>query len=386
MTLFTLAARNISRDRARVMLTIVAGAVAVVAFVLLRTVLGAYHYYADRSATDTLVTRHRISSNIKLPKRLVDSVRQIPGVRAATYGSMVFGKNAAPPNRGMVALAVDAPSFLAVNDDISLPADEQARWIAARSGAIVGRRFAKLHGVSTGSTLTLSTKAGDHRLTIEGVYSGEAGQIDEGMLLLHWAYLNDTVPERDRDRVDRIVAGVDDPNRGREIGTAIDSTIGGTGTPVVTMSQKAMSLATLAEHSSILRAIDIASIILLSIVTLVLANTTAMGARERSGEYGALRAIGFSPKQVSALVVYEATLVGLLAGGVGALLAYPVVEIGMRRWLEDNAGRLTEFFHIQPAVLLAAPCATAVLGALAAIVPARRTAALRVVDVLRADH
>jgi putative ABC transport system permease protein len=386
MTLITLAARNMSRDRARVLLTILAGAVAVVAFVLLRTVLASYYFYADRAATDTLVTRHRISNQIRLPRRYADSVRQVPGVREATYGVLVMGKNGAPPNRGILALAVDAASFLTVYDAISLPADQKARWLSARTGAIAGRRFAVMHGLSVGSTVTLSTRAFDHQLTIEGIYTGDVGQIDEGMLLFHWAYYNDTVPDRERDLVGRIIARVDDGHRGGETANAINSTIGGSGTPTVTMSEKALSLATLAENSAILRAIDIASAVLLTMVALILANTTAMGARERATEYGVLRAIGFTPGQVSALVVYEATLVGLLAGAVGALVAYPVVEVGMRRWLEENSGRLTQFFHVQPLVLLAVPCATAMLGGLAAVLPARRAGALRVVDVLRADH
>jgi len=386
MTLFTLAARNMGRDKTRVALTIVAGAAAVVTFVLLRTVLASYYYYVDNAVNDRLITRHRISSSIRLPKRLIDNVRQTPGVGAATYGSVVFGKNAAPPNRGILALAVDAQSFLDVNDSISLPAEQKSRWLATRTGAVVGRRFATLHGLSVGGTVTLSTPAVDRKLTVEGIYTVTEGQLDESMLLLHWAYFNDTLPERDRDRVDRFVARIDDVGRSAQTASAIENSVNATGTPVVTMSEKAVALSGLSQHSTILRSIDVASIVLLTILTLILANTTAMGARERSSEYGVLRAIGFQPRQVSKLVVYEAALVGFLAGAIGAVLAYPVVEIGMRRWLEENTGRLTQFFHVPLGVLLLAPCLTALLGALASIVPARRAGSLRIVDVLRDDH
>jgi putative ABC transport system permease protein len=44
---------------------------------------------------------------------------------------------------------------------------------------------------------------------------------------------------------------------------------------------------------AILNAMDLASVLILGIVLLILGNTIAMGARERTGEYGIMRAIGF---------------------------------------------------------------------------------------------
>ncbi len=46
---------------------------------------------------------------------------------------------------------------------------------------------------------------------------------------------------------------------------------------------------------------DIVSVVILLIMMLILGNTIAMGVRERTSEYGVLRAIGFLPEHVAAL-------------------------------------------------------------------------------------
>ena len=61
--------------------------------------------------------------------------------------------------------------------------------------------------------------------------------------------------------------------------------------------------------SPILDAMQIVSFVILLIMMLILGNTIAMGVRERTHEYGVLRAIGFMPKHLSAFVVVEAVLV-----------------------------------------------------------------------------
>ena len=43
---------------------------------------------------------------------------------------------------------------------------------------------------------------------------------------------------------------------------------------------------------------------------LILGNTIAMGVRERTHEYGVLRAIGFLPRHIAALVLGEAATIG----------------------------------------------------------------------------
>src|SRR5690606_35213549 len=125
------------------------------------------------------------------------------------------------------------------------------------------------------------------------------------------------------------------------------------------------------------------SIVILLIMVLILGNTIAMGVRERTQEYGVLRAIGFLPKHLALFVLGEAVTIGALGGLIGLGLSYPVVEQGLGRFLEENMGGLFPYFRIAPETAVAAVVIAVVLGLIAAGAPAYRASKLDVVDSLR---
>lgn len=61
---------------------------------------------------------------------------------------------------------------------------------------------------------------------------------------------------------------------------------------------------------------------MVGIMCLVIANAISIGVRERRTEMAVLKVLGFQPRHVLALVLGEAILVGLLAGGMAAFLAW----------------------------------------------------------------
>src|SRR5262249_601092 len=61
---------------------------------------------------------------------------------------------------------------------------------------------------------------------------------------------------------------------------------------------------------------------MVAIMCLVIANAIGIGVRERRTEMAVLKVLGFQPRHVMALVLGEAVLVGLLAGGMAAFLSW----------------------------------------------------------------
>jgi putative ABC transport system permease protein len=135
--------------------------------------------------------------------------------------------------------------------------------------------------------------------------------------------------------------------------------------------------------SAVLKAVDVVSIVILAIMMLILGNTIAMGVRERTHEYGMLRAIGFLPKHLVMFVVGEAATVGLLGGIVGLVISYPIVEQGLGRFLEENMGAFFPYFRIDSKTPPIALVLSILLGILASIIPAYRASQLDVAASLR---
>ena len=69
MTLVGLAARNVLRNRFRAIMTVIGVAVAVVAFVMLRTVVTASEVGVQYASQVRIGTRHKVSFVMNLPLR-----------------------------------------------------------------------------------------------------------------------------------------------------------------------------------------------------------------------------------------------------------------------------------------------------------------------------
>jgi putative ABC transport system permease protein len=383
--LVAIALRNLSRNKLRTFLTVLGGAVAILAFVGLRTVLTSWSAAADHAAKDRLGTRHKVSFVISMPKRYIEDVRAVPGVKQATFMNWFGGKNPKNPNEFFATLAVEPDKVLEVMDEMVVPPEEKQRWIEDKKGAVLGDVLAKQLGVKVGDRITLQGGIfpGDWEFNVSGIYTATRKSVDRSTFMFHWNYLNDSLPEARRDEIGWITSRIDDPGRGPEIAAAIDRIFDDKDVQTVTMSERAMNLSFMGMVSAILKALDVISLIILVIMTLIIGNTIAMGVRERTREYGVLRALGFLPGHIRMFVFGEALALGLVVGLVGIGLSIPIVELGLGRVLEENMGAWFPYFRIDTKTYGLAMAFALALAATASIVPAVRAGRLSVTDALR---
>ena len=380
-----LAARNLLRNKFRIILTILGVAIALVAFVLLRTVLSAWEVAAEYAAKDRVGTRHKVSFVMSLPKRYIDRIREVRGVEHATWANWFGAKDPNAPDDFFATLAVDAPSFMQVYDEAVLDPESRQRWIDDRQGAVIGDVLARKKGWRVGDRVTLegTIYPGNWEFRIAGIYQATRKSIDRSQFLFHWDYLNESLPEQRRDEIGWIISRIDDPARSAEISRAIDAQFDEQDHQTLSMSERAMNVQFLAMFDALLKALNWVSLIILVILLMILGNTVAMGVRERTNEYGVLRAIGFEPKHVVMFVLSESMLLGLFAGIAGIALSYPIIQYGMGRWLEENMGGMFPYFRIEPSTTVVAIIAAIMLGAVAAVIPAWQASRLGIVDSLR---
>ena len=384
MSLLRLAATNLLRNPLRSVLTILGVSVAVLTFLLLRTVIWAWNVAADEAVPDRVVTRHKVTFIMTLPKRYVEEVRAIDGVREATWGLWWGGREPNHTSEFFATLAVDPDTWFEVYEEMVVPPEDIAAWREDRQGIIVGDLLAQKFGWEKGDTVSLESTIypGDWQFRVKGTYVGTRKTVDRQTVMLHWDYFNEQAPDTFKEQVGWIVSRTSGVSP-TEVGKKIDQKFDVQDIQTVSQDEATFQRSFLAGFSAILLAINIVSIVILAIMGMILGNTVAMGVRERIPEYGVLRAIGFLPSHLVALVVGEAVTLGILGGVRGLVLGYAFVDLTIGRWLEENLSGFFPYFNITPVNAFLAIVLAVALSVIASALPALQASRLGVVDALR---
>ena len=380
---FRLVALNAWRHRLRSGLTVLGMVVAILAFGLLGTVVDAWYAGANGAAANRLITRSSISLVFPLPLTYKDRIRAVDGVRDLSWANW-FGGIYREPKNFFPQFAVDGESYFRIYPEFIVDERQMRDFLRDRKGCIVGRKLADTHGFKVGDTLTLkgTIYAGNWDFVIRGIYDGASKSTDRSQMFFHWAYLNETVKARLPARADNVgvfIVEVDSADRVATVSRSIDREFVNSRAETLTETEKAFALGFVAMTEAIVVAIRIVSYLVIFIIMAVMANTMSMTARERTAEYATLKALGFSPGFVAALICGESLMLALVGGLVGILLTFPVAAA-----FAAKMGTLFPVFNVsQSTVLLQVGCALAV-GIVAALLPMRRVARLSIVDGLRA--
>ena len=386
MNLVTYARANLFRRRGRAILTVMAVTVAVLIFCLIRTAVVAWNAGADEAATDRLSTRHKVSITMSLPKRYIDEIRQVPDVKAATWASWFGAKDPKERIPFFAGFAVDHESWFDVLDEMKVPADQLATWKQTPDGAILGDLLARNLGVKVGDRLVITSDIypGDWPLTVVGIYTPLRKTADRNTLVFRWDHVNnDPRAVYSRDKIGWMVSRITDSVHSADISRKIDAKFEEHDDQTLTMSERAFQLSFLGGFTAVLGAFDLVSLVILLIMTLILANTIAMSVRERTHEYGVLRAIGFPPGHILGFILGEALLIALVGGLVGVALVIGVINHGLGPFMEENMTGFFPYFRAPASVLLLALGASVGLGVVAGAIPAVLASRLKVTDALR---
>jgi putative ABC transport system permease protein len=259
-------------------------------------------------------------------------------------------------------------------------------WKHTKNGVIIGDVLADKLDTGVGKDLVITSDIypGDWKFKVVGIYKPLRRTVDRASLVLRWDFLNDDDRARfGRDTIGWVLVNIKDPNRSADISRAIDAHFDQKDDQTVTMSERAFQLSWLGAFGGILSALDYVSVFILVIMMLILANTVAMSVRERTHEYGVLRAIGFSPGYVVGFIVGEAVLIAFVGAALGLLLVFGLINNGVGPVLEKEMAGLFPAFRAPLATMITALVAAMIVGAFAGIVPAVRASRLKVTDALR---
>ncbi|HET9627212.1 MAG TPA: ABC transporter permease [Kofleriaceae bacterium] len=385
MNLVGLAVRNAFRSRLRTALTLASATAAVTAFIVLQTIIGAWLLRGERAAPDRVATWNEIAYGVPIPRLHADEARAVPGVKQVTWATWFEGRDPRDERDYFTTLAVDAQTYLAVYDELEVDAASRACWAEDHRAALIGDLLAQRRGWKPGDRVTLTSGLfpGRWEFHICGVYTSARQAVDRGTFLFRWDYLDESVEPERKGKVDWLMSRLVPGQTSADVERALDAHFADHEITTRSASERVLERKFAAAATGMFTVINITSLGLLFVVTLVLANTIAMGVKERMSEYGALRALGFGNAKIAGLIAGESAIVGTVAGVLGAVLAHLLIGGGIGHWLEAHYSTLIPKVVVTPQMTAAVVVGAAVVGALAAILPIRAALRRSVVDALR---
>ncbi|MGZ5092824.1 MAG: ABC transporter permease [Burkholderiales bacterium] len=383
MHFLKLVLRNALRHRLRTALTVLGLVVAFLSFGLLQTIVAAWYHGAEAAAPNRLITRNSVSLTIPLPLHYREKVRAVDGVKTVAAANWFAGVYQDPKNF-FPQFAVEPLPYFAMYPEYRVPEEDFRVFVRDRKGAIVGRKLADTYGFKVGDAVPLKGTIfpGNWEFIVRGIYDGSDAKTDTSLFFFHWDYLNETMRQRAPSRANQVgifVVEVSEIERAAAVSQEIDKQFKNSIAETLTETEQAFQIGFVKQTEAIVVAIRIVSFVVIFIILAVMANTMAMTARERFAEYATLKALGFAPSYVAALIFGESMAITAVGCAVGIGLTFPVGA-----WFASQMGTLFPVFEVsEKTVALQIVCALAV-GAIAAAVPARTAARVRIAEALRA--
>jgi putative ABC transport system permease protein len=380
--MFKLTLRNTWRHPLRSGLTILGMAVAVLAFCLLRTVVAAWYSGVSAASPNRLVTRNAISLVFRLPLAYLTKMQSLPGITGLAYGNW-FGGVYIDEKNFFPQFSVELPRYLDIYPEYLIPEDQRSALFRDRRGAAAGRQLARRYGWKLGDSIVIrgTIYPGEYRFILRAIYTGRDPTTDEGRLFFHWDYLNETMKKTAPERADQVgwfLTRVARPELAGSVAQQIDDLFKNSLAETLTESEAAFQMGFVSMSEAILLAIKVVSWLVIGVILVLLANTMAMSARERLGEYAVLKTMGFRPRHLAGLIMGESLLLALKGGLIGILLTFPAVHI--------FRSKLGQYFRVFPLThfTLALGVITALcVGILAALLPAWRASRVAIAEALR---
>ena len=375
--------KNIFRAKLRTSLTIIGLVIAIVAFGLLQTVVDAWYAGSNSASASRMVTRNSISLVFSMPIYYRERIKAVEGVKAVTISNW-FGGIYKEPQNFFPQFAVDHENFFDLYPEFIIPPDQLLAFKRDRQGAMVGRKLADQFGWKIGDTVPIrgTIYPGTWQFTVRGIFDGKDDTTIVRQFYFHYDFINEELKRKAPRRADQVgiyIVDVMDASRTADIAKAVDAEFKNSLAETLTETEKAFQLGFVAQSESIVVAIRVVSFVVIIIIMAVVANTMAMTARERLSEYATLKALGFSPGFVAALIFGEAMVLCLMGAGIGILLTFPVA-IG---FANSPAGAAFPAFTVSTTtVALQLSCAI-IVAIVASLVPSIRSANIKIVDGLR---
>jgi len=368
---------NFRRKRVRKILTVCSFAVALFLFGILAIIHDAFYQSIEVAGADRLIVQNKISLIMPLPYSYREKLKQIQGIDLVSFGSW-FGGVYQTERNFFMQFAVDTETWSGMFPEFIIPPEQWKAFTEDRQGCIVGQGLAERFNWKLGDRIPLKGTVfqGVWDFNVRGIYHGKRPSDDTTQFWFQYKYL-DEQSDLMRGYVGWYYIHINDPDRAVEISREIDSQFANSPFETVTATEKAWTAAFIKQFGNIkLLLLSVGGVVFFTLL-LITGSNMAMSIRERTGEIGIMKTLGFSGKRILFMVLAESLIIAVTGGGIGLIMAKLFAMRG-----DPTGGFLPSFFLSSRNIVLGLTIAI-LIGLGAGIIPAVQSMRLKIVDALR---
>ncbi|HYM59536.1 MAG TPA: FtsX-like permease family protein [Thermoanaerobaculia bacterium] len=375
---------NFKRHRLRTLLTILSIVVAFILFSYLAAIRKSFELGVSVANANRLVVRHKVSLIQFLPLSYEAEIERIPGVDLAASATW-FGGIYKDPKNFFAQLPIVPEKYLSLFPEFVLKPEEKEKFLHTRTGAIVGRVTADRFSWKVGDRIPLQAtiwrpKTGGDTWTFDlvGIYDGARKETDTSQFLFRYDYFDEN-RTFGQGSIGWYHIRVKDPKNAATVARLIDEHFANSPAETKTEGEGAFVQAFANQVGNIGAIVTYILTAVFFTILLVAGNTMAQAVRERTGELGVMKAIGFSDGLVLAFVLAESCLIASIGGAIGLVIGWLAIAAG-----DPTHGALPVFFFPLRDLIIGV-FLILLLGVVTGLLPAVQAMRLNTVDALRRE-
>jgi putative ABC transport system permease protein len=372
LTLTYVLLQNLRRNPLRTALTCIAFALPMGIFVAaISLVVGLREMQAASEKQLRLAVHHKVTLINILPEGMRRKIEALdPDKRriASVNGMRWFGGQRENSQNTIQSLATDMDTFPATFSEINMTQPEIDQWQRERRAALIGTNLALEFAWKLGDRVTLKSSIPPYLPLDFIVIKIMADESKANLVYFRRDYLEDSLKE----------AGF--PLSGCNMFWVKCHNAANSPDETISEDENAFINNFVQATGNIPGLIQVISIVVVFIITMIGGNTVMMSFRERVGELAVFKAVGFRSHRVFTLVLAESVLLALFGSLLGIVpVTALLTTFPVRGLFLGPIGKLT----VSATGVIGALAMAVIIGFFAGLWPAVQALRLRTVDALR---
>ncbi|AHM57407.1 ABC-type transport system [Peptoclostridium acidaminophilum DSM 3953] len=251
------------------------------------------------------------------------------------------------------------------------------RFDVSGSSVLIGTALAKKYGIEPGASIMLRLPSGvSSDFTVSGIFDLESEAVNEGLVFMDIKRAQSLFGSLNY--VTQIELQVEDVFAADSIDKNIAVSLPDAGVNNW-KDENASLLTALRSQSSSSYTIQA---FVIAAVALGISSVLAVSVVQKSKEIGILKAMGMRPRSIARVFLLQGAILGTAGSAIGIVLGIILIE-GFILGTSLQSGQPTFDIRIRPLAIIGIAAIALITGTLSALIPARRSAGLDPIEVIR---